>query len=58
MIKQFMSRRAVLKYLRFERQRCIENIEQALKEENPTALLQWFDTLSKVNERMEQCGKH
>lgn len=53
-----MSRRAVLKYLRFERQRCIENIEQALNEENPTELLQWFDTLSKVNERIEQCGKH
>lgn len=53
-----MSKRAVLRYLRQERARCIEGIEAALREENGQKFLEWFDVLERVNNRIKQCGKN
>lgn len=58
MIRAFMSKRAVLRYLRQERARCIEGIEAALREENSQNLLEWFDVLERINNRIKQCGKN
>jgi len=53
----FMSKRAVMRYLHQERARCILSIEAALREENPSALLKWFDALAVVNNQIKACGK-
>jgi len=53
----FMSLRAVRRYLYQERERCILEIENALKEENPHKLQEWFYTLETVNNRIKQCAR-
>ena len=53
-----MSKRAVMRYLHQERARCILSIEAALNEENPSALLKWFDALAVVNNQIKACGKN